>query len=129
MRIILSRKGFDSGYGENPSPILPDGRILSLPIPRCEDELAYSEIRLPEGKTYDQIIEELGARSEIRNKGAHLDPDLVPGVRPRPTGWRPSLGHTLNSMNRAAELLEEYKVSKGDMFLFFGTFQHTNQWC
>ncbi|RIE11762.1 hypothetical protein SMC3_08215 [Candidatus Cryosericum hinesii] len=33
MRVILSRKGFDSGYGGWASPILPDGRMLSLPIP------------------------------------------------------------------------------------------------
>lgn len=32
MRIIFSRKGFDSAAGKAPSPIL-DGRPLSLPIP------------------------------------------------------------------------------------------------
>lgn len=44
MRIIISRKGFDSKYGGVPSPILPDGRLLSLPIPLA-DNLTYSEIR------------------------------------------------------------------------------------
>jgi len=33
MKLILSRKGFDSTYGGYPSPILPDGTLLSLPIP------------------------------------------------------------------------------------------------
>lgn len=33
MKIILSRKGFDSSYGGYPSPILPDGSLLSIPIP------------------------------------------------------------------------------------------------
>ncbi len=33
MRIILSRKGFDSGSGGVPNPILPDGRLVPLPIP------------------------------------------------------------------------------------------------
>ena len=33
MKIILSRKGFDSGYGGMPSPILPNGIMLSMPIP------------------------------------------------------------------------------------------------
>ena len=32
MKIILSRKGFDSSSGGGPSPIV-DGRCLSLPIP------------------------------------------------------------------------------------------------
>src|ERR1022692_1176811 len=33
MRIILSRKGFDSSSGGVPSPIFPDGTTLSLFIP------------------------------------------------------------------------------------------------
>jgi len=33
MKIILSRKGFDSKNGGIASPILPDGALLSLPIP------------------------------------------------------------------------------------------------
>ncbi len=33
MKIILSRKGFDGTYGGYPSPIFPDGRMLSMPIP------------------------------------------------------------------------------------------------
>ena len=33
MKIILSRKGFDSSNGGCPSPILPDGTLLSMPIP------------------------------------------------------------------------------------------------
>lgn len=33
MKLILSRKGFDTHNGGGPSPILPDGRMLSLPIP------------------------------------------------------------------------------------------------
>ncbi|MHA1435339.1 MAG: hypothetical protein ACTSO7_15970 [Candidatus Heimdallarchaeota archaeon] len=33
MKVILSRKGFDSANGGYPSPILPDGTLLSIPIP------------------------------------------------------------------------------------------------
>ena len=33
MKIILSRKGFDSSCGGVASPILPGGEIVSLPIP------------------------------------------------------------------------------------------------
>ncbi len=32
-RLVLSRKGFDSDFGGRPSPILPDGQMLSLPSP------------------------------------------------------------------------------------------------
>jgi Nucleotide modification associated domain 3 len=36
MKLILSRKGFDSAYGGVPSPILPDGTLCPLPIPSNE---------------------------------------------------------------------------------------------
>lgn len=35
MKIILSRKGFDAGYGGCASPIFPDGSMISLPIPEA----------------------------------------------------------------------------------------------
>ena len=41
MKIILSRKGFDSGYGGCPNPILPDGTLLSLPIPSRNEKVKY----------------------------------------------------------------------------------------
>ncbi len=49
MRIILSRKGFDSSAGGCPSPIFPDGRLFSLPIPDKTSPIVYSEIH------YDDI--------------------------------------------------------------------------
>ena len=44
MKIILSRKGFDSGNGGQPSPILPDGTLLSMPIPSNDSDNTYSTI-------------------------------------------------------------------------------------
>jgi len=44
MKVILSRKGFDSGTGGYPSPILPDGTLLSLPIPDATSDIKYSDI-------------------------------------------------------------------------------------
>jgi Nucleotide modification associated domain 3 len=32
-RLVLSRKGFDFDFGGQPSPILPDGQMVSLPSP------------------------------------------------------------------------------------------------
>ena len=44
MKIILSRKGFDSKFGGMASPILPDGTLLSLPIP-SNDDVKFSELK------------------------------------------------------------------------------------
>ena len=43
MKIILSRKGFDSSNGGCPSPIMPDGTLLSMPIP-TDDDVFFSDV-------------------------------------------------------------------------------------
>ena len=123
MKIILSRKGFDSSNGGHASPILPDGKMLSLPIPSSRewDNLEYREIFTPEDKTYHQLIEELKTGFAIGHQSVHLDPDLVKCVRQRKPGWRPAFGQ----YDKAAGHLRNQGVAKGDLFLFFGWFQHT----
>jgi len=44
MKIILSRKGSDSQYGKQPSPILPDGTLLSLPIPAINEKVRFNDL-------------------------------------------------------------------------------------
>ena len=53
MKIILSRKGFDSEYGGYPSPILPNGQMISLPIPDQKDDIKYSDVKAGELTCYD----------------------------------------------------------------------------
>ena len=43
MKIILSRKGFDSQNGKAPSPIMPNGDLISMPIP-TEDKDRYQDL-------------------------------------------------------------------------------------
>ena len=43
MKIILSRKGFDSSNGGIPSPIMPDGTLISMPIP-AKEKVSYTDI-------------------------------------------------------------------------------------
>ena len=121
MKIILSRKGFDSSSGGRPSPILPDGKMLSLPIPVAWDKLAYRDIIAPGGKTYAEIIRELDAGAKIERNGAHLDPDLAARSKPRPSDWLPAFGQ----IEGPATHLWNQGVSVGDLFLFFGWFRHT----
>jgi len=44
MKVILSRKGMDSESGVMPSPILPDGTLLSLPIPDRKSNKRYEDL-------------------------------------------------------------------------------------
>jgi hypothetical protein len=122
LKVILSRKGFDSSVGGHASPILPDGTMLSLPIPSSLDRLPYHALKHHDGRSYSQIIEELGAGARIAGSGAHLDPDLVADTRPRHVDWRPSFGQ----IGAAAGHLRNQRVGIGDLFLFYGWFRHTH---
>jgi hypothetical protein len=121
MKIILSRKGFDSSAGGHASPILPTGEMFSLPIPSSLDSIRYEDLVAPQGATVKTIIKDLDSGARIAGKGAHADPDLVGGMRPRHQEWRPSLGQ----INQASGHLRNQKVGPGDLFLFYGYFRHS----
>jgi Nucleotide modification associated domain 3 len=121
LKIVLSRKGFDSSVGGLASPILPDGTLLSLPIPTSMDNLRYEDIQLPNGRSYRQIMNEIGASNQIAGKGAHLDPDLIRSALHRHADWMPSLGQ----IGSAAGHLRNQKVGIDDIFLFYGWFRKT----
>ena len=73
MKVILSRKGFDSANGGIPSPIMPDGTLLSLPIPLENENAAYSDIGWS-GMTYADILRQLNPKRQYEK--CHLDPDI-----------------------------------------------------
>ncbi len=137
MKIILSRKGFDSTYGGFPSPVFEDGKMISLPIPttdKQETSITYDALS-PLGVNLGSLFKELGKEPKIYNRMAkyvHLDPDLYEDTlqpnnkfKARLNGWRGLFG----TDNAAAGILcnEETGVKPGDIFLFFGWFnQITN---
>ena len=120
VKIVLSRKGFDSSAGGVPSPILPDGRLVSLPIPDGLSTIHYGEIgdeKRPIGKLVSNLT-----RGRIRaTSRAHLDPDLVASDLPRASGWRALFGQT----GAAQGHLAGQGVGPGDLFVFFGLFRQT----
>lgn len=117
MKVILSRKGFDSANGGIPSPILPDGEMLSLPIP-SDDCVRYDELSW-HGVGYRALLD--GLRPGFAPAHCHLDPDLRPGLRREtPAGWQPAFGQIRQSQRYLAQTA---RVAPGDLFLFFGTFR------
>jgi len=118
MRLILSRKGFDSSAGGVPSPILPDGRIVSLPIPDKESPISYADVTF-DGVSIAPLASQLTKGRIPSHYRAHLDPDLVQGSFPRLPGWRPIFGQT----GAAQGHLRKNGVGPGDVFLFFGLFR------
>lgn len=123
MKIILSRKGFDFGNGHIPSPILPDGTLLSLPIQpeNDNDNHKYSDLCYNK-KSYLDIIKELKPTTKLnKNSTCHLDPDIRQNAIERGKGWAPLFGQA----NKAQSHLVKHGVTKGDLFLFFGWFKKT----
>jgi hypothetical protein len=120
MKIILSRKGFDSSTGGYPSPILPDNNLVSFPIPDEKDNVFYNQLYYNE-RTYLEIINELGIRGININSRCHLDPDIYSNIIQREGDWRGSFGQKQGAQTH----LDNNDVNKGDIFLFFGWFRKT----
>lgn len=124
MKVIFSRKGFDSGYGGQPSPILQDGTMLSLPIPSPGDKVLYSSLIYKDGITYDEIIHRLARYPQIDAcPECHLDPDIRKETIERSAGWRPAFGQ----IDAAQSHLSNQGVGVGDLFLFFGWFRQVER--
>lgn len=115
MKIIISRKGFDSANGGIVSPIFEDGTMISFPIP-SKDADKYNELSY-NGESYAKIL------SDLKYKGpetCHVDPDLsIDRRRTLIKDWKPIFGQINSSANY---LLNNVKVEVGDIFLFFGNF-------
>lgn len=122
MKLILSRKGFDSSAGGVASPIFPDGALLSLPIPDDAGTVTYADLGWGD-HALGEVVEGLTRGRVKRWARAHLDPDLYTQLCPRLPGWRPLFGQA----GVAQSHLANQGVGVGDLFLFFGWFRAVEQ--
>jgi hypothetical protein len=129
MKIILSRKGFDSAAGGYPSPIMADKTLLSIPIPDRSGSISYDSLTY-QGLSYYKILSDLIPSSLKHNKErlvldkkttCHLDPDLIESTYIREGSWRGVFGQS----GAAETHLRNNDINKGDIFLFFGWFRKT----
>jgi hypothetical protein len=134
MKIILSRKGFDSKFGGNPSPVFSkDNTFISLPIPadKTEGEIQpgyhtfYNDLK-QDAHHYGKLVEDLTNRKKNRIVGSdlvHLDPDIVRDIKKRDKDWKPIFGQD----GAAQGHLTNQGVDKGDIFLYFGLFRKVEE--
>ena len=118
MKVIISRKGFDSQNGGVPSAILPDGRLVPFPIPSLNDPSAFGNVMV-NGVAVGELVEALTRSKFSRADKCHLDPDLDKGSLPRLSGWHASFGQ----IDAAQGHLSKQGICTGDLFLFFGWFR------
>jgi hypothetical protein len=108
MRVIFSRKGFDSAAGKVPSPII-EGEPISLPIPaKGRSKTSYRLAGL--GKIVEQVTKGCIDADNL----CHEDPVFLNG--------RWAFGQTGGPQSHP----EKNGVGVGDVFLFFGLFASCN---
>jgi hypothetical protein len=123
VKIIFSRKGFDSAAGGCPSPII-DGQPVSLPIPSSmPTPTRFGDLN----GAYGRLVFDLTRGRLTPDHWCHLDPDINSASLPRQTRWRGALGQT-----RAAQgHLANQGIQPGDLFVFWGLFrpvEHASRW-
>jgi len=119
MKIILSRKGFDSTAGGSPSPVI-NNNFISLLIPDDKDSIYYKDLKTGDGTSFLDLMLKLGIKHFDENSKCHLDPDINKNVlTARVNTWKPTMGQ----IDRAQTHLKNQEVSEGDLFLFFGRFR------
>lgn len=105
MKLILSRKGFDSGSGGAPSPLLGD-RLVPLPIPGGRrSRTRYRDLGLGD------IVEKVTEGRVLGRYHCHYDPMFENG--------RCAFGQVSASQSH----LRNQGVGPGDLFLFWGLYQ------
>ena len=135
MKVIFSRKGFDSSYGGCSSIILPKemgSKMISFPIPETHskrggikaDNIIYVDLY---NKSLKDILSDLN--KEIKDK-YHVDPEIQNmQIKDTDGSLKQSFANrkyaALGQSGAAAGHLLNQKIKKGDLFLFFSTYQET----
>lgn len=138
MKVIFSRKGFDSSYGGFPSIILPEemeSKMISFPIPETNPK-GYGKkaedikfVLKKQNLSLKEIFEQLGidekinipstpARKGLNNTVFHFDPELQEVENMRSYA-------AFGQSDKASSHLLSHGLDKGDVFLFFGSFKKT----
>jgi hypothetical protein len=119
MKLIFSRKGWDSTAGEKPNPIV-DGQFVPLPIPKRVNRGG----NLPLNVIYSPPPSSISLNNFVGSLPGYFHPDpwlYREMLKNTPNGWLPALGHTPSSS--AERHLVNQNVKTGDIMLFFGWFR------
>jgi len=129
VKIIFSRKGFDSSAGGCPSLIFPDGSLFSIPIPSSKDDFFYSDLEFfYEGNSIQSILNDITGEKitngstyqcdySLKSQRCHYDP------MPIQNGVQIVFGQAGGSESH----LRKQHIEKGDIFLFYGWFKQVEK--
>jgi len=136
MKIIFSRKGFDSSAGGHPSPIFPDGTLFSIPIPDKKTSIAYNDLNFSyEKEPIQKILNDITNKKiksgkkhscdyQFNKFKCHYDPMFI--------NFENNTYMVLGQEGGNASHLINQDVKEGDIFLFWGWFKEVekvnNKW-
>jgi hypothetical protein len=117
MKIILSKKGWDTMFGGLPSPII-GGAITSLPIPEKGNGARFSDLVISSHETICDVVKRHYPKvfEKIGDAECHADPNLVNYF-----GAENFLG-SVGQVDSAFGHLKNQGVKVGDLFIFYGLF-------
>lgn len=137
MRVILSRKGYDSSFGSITSLVLHKrnntDEIIMLPIPCDNDTAIYNDLKLSEDKNFFEKLIKLPGYEKLKNKKCHADPNLVDFFCDKESngGFVGSIGphNTAYShlRNQGVTVGDDLKDKDGDLFIFYGVFREAHE--
>ena len=97
---------------------MPDGTLVSLPIPLGPSPVTYRDV-YHNGSPLADLVTPLSRGRVTADHPCHLDPDLRRESRARLPGWRPIFGQCGPALSH----LRNEGVKPGDLFIFFGWFR------
>lgn len=122
MRIILSRKGVDSGNCKASNLVLFDcqgkSEMIMIPIPSSNDKIAYKDVTFSKDKEKDLYVKNYLKNFKIDlSSPCHMDPNLSNYLDEM--NFLGSVGQIESSQSH----LENQKIQKDDLFIFFGKYE------
>ena len=122
LKIILSRKGVDSGNCKASNLVLfnnlGQSEIIMIPIPNDDDKIAYKDIIF--SRNYERDLYTKGYLKSFNinlSSYCHLDPNLANYYED--LKFLGSVGQVGSSQTH----LENQRIKVGDIFIFFGRFE------
>lgn len=122
MRIILSRKGVDSGNCKASNLVLFDcqgkSEMIMITIPSSNDKIAYKDVTFSKDKEKDLYVKNYLKNFKIDLSSlCHMDPNL--------SNYLDEMNFlgSVGQIERSQSHLENQKIQKDDLFIFFGKYE------
>lgn len=122
MKIILSRKGVDSGNCKASNLVIFDcqgkSEMIMIPIPSSNDKIAYKDVTFSKDKEKDLYVKNYLKNFKIDLSSlCHMDPNLSNYLD------EPNFLGSVGQIGISQSHLENQEIQKDDLFIFFGKYE------